>query len=84
LKNISQSDEKLLMYVQNVIEKAHIAKGGDIYGHGISIARTAELLGVNQWDLMSFVGKTRIADKEEVPKDITKRLTFAKKLFKSP
>ncbi|HME87305.1 MAG TPA: hypothetical protein VKE88_02740 [Candidatus Nanoarchaeia archaeon] len=78
---ISETDEKLLLYVQNVIDKAHIVKGSSIYGQGISIGRAAEILGINQWDLMSFVGKTRIADREPIT-DVKKRLAFAKKLFK--
>ncbi|MBN2420788.1 hypothetical protein JXB27_00755 [Candidatus Woesearchaeota archaeon] len=82
LKEIAQTDDKLLMFIQNVIEKANVVKGSKIHGHGISIAKTAEILGINQWDLMSFIGKTRIPDKEEIAGDITKRLSFAKKLFK--
>ena len=81
---ISKTDQKLLMYVQSVIEKAHIVKGSSIYGQGISIGRAAEVLGINQWDLMSFVGKTRIADREEPITDVKKRLSFAKKLFRVP
>lgn len=82
LKEISQTDDKLVMFIQNVIEKANIVKGSSMYGHGISIAKAAEIFGTNQWDLMSFVGKTRIADREGESGDITKRLSFAKKLFK--
>ncbi len=81
-KTIAQSDDKLVMYVQNVIEKAHISKGGSIYGHGISLGRVAEMLGVTQWDLMSFIGKTKIADNEQIFVDAKKRLEYAKKLFK--
>ena len=80
-KQISQKDERLWMYIQNVIEKASVVKGSNIYKHGISVGRVAELLGISQWELMSFIGKTRIADEEAIT-DVTKRLTFAKKLFK--
>jgi hypothetical protein len=81
-EEISKRDEKLLMYINSVIEKANIVKGSKIYGHGISIGRTAELLGLNQWELMSFVGKTRIADTEDSITDISKRMSFTKKLFR--
>jgi len=81
-KQIYENDEKLYMYIQNIIEKANIAKGTKVYEHGISIGRVSEILGISQWDLMSFVGKTRIADEEGLTPDISKRLSFAKKLFK--
>ncbi len=79
---ISEKDEKLPLYIKSVIEKANIVKGSRLYSHGLSIARTAEMLGVNQWDLMSFVGKTRIADEEYVPTDVAQRLEFARRLFR--
>lgn len=83
-QQIHENDEKLYMYIQNIIEKANIAKGKKVYEHGISIARVSEILGISQWDLMSFVGKTRIADEEKGITDINKRLAFAKRLFKVP
>lgn len=81
-KQISQRDEKLLMYVQHVTEKANIVKGSKLYSAGISLGTAAKILGTNQWDLMSFVGKTRIADEEGDIRDVKKRLAFARKLFK--
>lgn len=82
LQQISERDEEMYLHIQRVIEKANVVKSGKIYSHGISMGRAAEILGVNQWELMSFVGKTRIADKEEDIADINKRLNFAKKLFR--
>ncbi len=84
LKQLSESDQRIVMYVQQVIEKAHIVKGGNLYRHGISMGRAAEILGVNQWDLMSFVGKTRIADEDGILGKVNDRLSFSKKLFKVP
>ncbi|HIH39378.1 TPA: hypothetical protein HA219_01480 [Candidatus Woesearchaeota archaeon] len=81
-RQIHENDEKLYMYIQNIIEKANIAKGTKVYEHGISAGRVSEILGISQWDLMSFIGKTRIADEEGLTPDISKRLSFAKKLFK--
>ena len=80
-RQIHENDEKLYMYIQNIIEKANIAKGTKVYEHGISIARVSEILGISQWDLMSFIGKTRIADEEGLAQNISGRLSFAKKLF---
>jgi hypothetical protein len=80
---IVKLDERLPWHVQLVIEKAHIVKGSNLYRHGLSIGRVAEILGISQWDLMSYIGKTRIADKEKAPVDIKGRLNFARKLFGS-
>jgi len=83
LKKISDTDQQLFMYIQRVIEKANVVKGSNLYKHGISLGRASEILGISQWELMSFVGKTRIADEEKIT-DVTKRLSFAKKLFGIP
>lgn len=84
-KQISEKDEKLFMYIQGVVEQAHIVKGSKLYEHGLSIGRAAEILGVPQWELMSFIGKTRITDEEPLPlTDITARLNFTKRLFRVP
>jgi len=84
LGEISKTDEKLLMYIQNIIEQANIVKGSKVYRHGISLGRVSEILGISQWELMSFIGKTRITDEEGMTPNIGSRLAFAKKLFKVP
>ncbi len=81
-KQVSEKDEKLHMYIKSIVEKAHIVKGSRLYSHGLSVARTAEILGVNQWDLMSFIGKTKISDDQYSPGDVAQRIGFTKKLFK--
>jgi hypothetical protein len=81
MKNISKEDTKLKLYIQEVIEQAQIKKGSKLYDHGISMAQAASLLGISQWDLMNYVGKTKISDtfKEAVP--VMKRLKFTRGLF---
>ena len=68
LKHIGRIDDKLKLYIDDVLDKAKIVKGSTLYEHGVSIGRAAELLGISQWELMSYVGKTKIIDryKEEV------------------
>jgi hypothetical protein len=58
-----------------------ISKGSRLYEHGISIGRTAKLLGVSKWDLMQYAGKTGI---HEVVSGINvgERIKYAKSLFK--
>jgi hypothetical protein len=81
-KQISERDERLWMYIQNVVDKANIVKGSSLYKHGLSIARVSEILGINQWDLMSYIGKTRISDEDTEVTDYKTRINFTKRLFK--
>lgn len=62
LENISNIDKKLKEYVHDVLLKAKITKGSRLYEHGISLERTAYLLGISQYELMEYTGKTHIAD----------------------
>ena len=78
---ISKIDSKLKLYIEEVIRQAQIKKGSQLYKHGISLARAAEILGISQWELMNYIGHTKIMD-IEVKVDIKSRLEFARELFK--
>jgi AraC-like DNA-binding protein len=79
--SLLKADERLGTFIQEIIEQAEIKKGSKLYDHGISIARSAEVLGISQWDLMSYVGKTTIT--EAAPVDVKKRIEFARSLFRA-
>ena len=79
---ISTIDTKLKLYIEEVINQAQIKKGGKLYAHGISIARASEILGVSEWELMNYKGKTRIVDRFEEEPRVKNRLFFARGLFK--
>lgn len=82
-KVIHKADSKLKFYIQEVINKSHIKKGSRIVDHGISLARAAQIMGVSQWELMTYVGKTKIMDSEDVKKSLVRRrLNFARSVFK--
>lgn len=82
-KAISNLEHKLGKYITEVLNQAQIKKGGKIYAHGISTGRAAELLGVSTWELMSYIGYTKIVDANPlVTKKVKARLELAKKLFK--
>ncbi len=76
---INKIDTKLKLYIEEVISKAKVKKGSKLHEHGLSIARTAEVLGISQWELMNYVGKTTISTVDGV--DVKTRLNFARKLF---
>ncbi len=77
---ISKIDSKIDLYVQEVINQAQIKKGSRLCEHGVSCAQSAEVLGISQWDLMDYLGKTKII--EYAPGiDIKSRMKFARRLF---
>ena len=81
LRNISKQDEKMKLYIQQVIERSKIKKASKLHEHGISIARTAELLDLSQWELQSYIGKTI----REIPHDgmtVRERLQKTRALIK--
>ncbi|MBI4016708.1 MAG: hypothetical protein HY363_03370 [Candidatus Aenigmarchaeota archaeon] len=77
---IKKSDQKLALYIEEVLAKARIKKGSKIHEHGISIARAAEMLNISQWELANYIGKTTIP--EAVGKTVKERLAFARKHMK--
>ncbi len=78
---IKSVDAKMKLYIQEVIDKAKIKKGSKLHEHGLSIGRTAEILGITKWELMNYVGKTQMPDIEEGV-DVKKRLEFARNIFR--
>ncbi|MEK6926773.1 MAG: hypothetical protein AABW50_05855 [Nanoarchaeota archaeon] len=53
---------RLRRYIQEVFSKASINKASRIYEHGISMEKTAKLLGISMWELASYAGQTGISD----------------------
>ena len=79
-KQIRQVDEKLKVYVQEVLDRARIKKGSKLHQHGISVAKAAEILGLTQWELQDYVGKQKYFDIKEIP--TRQRLKTAREIFK--
>ena len=79
LRDIARCDSRLKLYIQEVVRKARIKKGSKIHEHGISIARSAEILGISQWELQEYVGQTAPAYLPGIP--LRERLKLARGLF---
>lgn len=82
LAMIGKVDETFGNYVTEVIEKAKIKKGFAVYEHGLSVGRAAELMGVSPWELMDYLGQTKLVD--EMPMmtiPVSERLETARKIF---
>ncbi|MBW2967526.1 hypothetical protein KY362_03495 [Candidatus Woesearchaeota archaeon] len=84
LEFIAAVDKQFRLYVDKAIEKARVKKGSRLHEYGISIARAAQLLETGRWELMSYVGKTRIHDEEDMLTGVVQRLDFARSLFARP
>ncbi|MCP3684880.1 MAG: hypothetical protein GY861_19635 [bacterium] len=82
LKFISRKDSKLRIYIEEVVRQAEIKKGTGLFAHGISVAQASFLLGISQWELMNYIGKTRITDEFPEGMNVQKRLDFARGIFK--
>lgn len=61
-KKIEGVSGSLKKYIKDVFNKARINKASRIYEHGISMEKTAKLLGITLWDLASYSGQAGIAD----------------------
>jgi len=56
-KSVSKLSGKLKGYIQDVFRKAEINKASKIYEHGISMEKTASLLGITMFELASYAGQ---------------------------
>ncbi len=61
-KYIDRLSGKLKEYVQDVFRKAQINKASKIYEHGISMEKTAGLLGVTMYELALYAGQANVLD----------------------
>ena len=81
-EEIKKSDNGMRKYIQEAFQRAQIKKGTKIYSQGISLSRAAELLGLSQWELMQYVGRTNYPEDQYVMKDVKEKLAFTRKLFR--
>jgi len=61
-KTITSISINLKPYIQEVMRKASINKASKIYEHGISMGRTAKMLGITQWELSEYSGQKSIPE----------------------
>ncbi len=81
-KAISKLSGKLKKYVQEVFRKASINKASRIYEHGISMEKTAKLLGISMWELADYAGQTGISDAPESKTlSVKERIKLVEEMF---
>ncbi len=81
-KSANEIAGRLKIYIKDVFRFAQINKASRIYEHGISRAETVRLLGITEWELAEYVGKTGIPDVSlSLTMPIKERINFTKRLF---
>ncbi len=79
---IGKVSGRLKIYIQDVFRKASINKASKMYEHGISMEKTAELLGITLFELASYTGQKDLP--HPVPEKITdvrSRIKLAVEMF---
>ena len=79
LRGIMKLDAQFSEHVGTILRKAKIVKGSQMYEHGISPGRAAEILGITKWELMRKIGGMDEPNIET--RDVKSRYNFAKKIF---
>lgn len=80
---IDHLSSNLKGYIEEVFRKAMINKASRLYEHGISLQKTAELLGITPWELSEYAGTTGIGEVDlSVTLDIKSRIERTLNLFK--
>ncbi len=79
--NISKFETKFGMYISEVLNHARIKRGGRIYEHGFSIGSTAKLLGISNWDLLNYLGETKLGNLEKTYISTKDRVATARRIF---
>jgi hypothetical protein len=74
---------RLKDYIKEVFRRSRINKASRIYEHGISMEKTAKILGVSIWELAEYAGTTGISDVDlSVTMPIKNRIKIAEDIFK--
>lgn len=61
-KTLASISINLKPYIKEVLRKAAINKASKIYEHGISMGKTAKMLGITNWELSEYTGQKNISD----------------------
>jgi len=78
---IEKISGRLKEYIQDVFRKASINKASRLYEHGISMEKTASLLGVSLFELAGYAGERGHIGGAETNVDINQRIKLAMEMF---
>jgi hypothetical protein len=70
-------------YISDVFRRAKVNKASRIYEHGISMEKTAKILGISLWELAEYAGRTRVGDVNlSVTLPIKQRIKYVEEIFR--
>lgn len=83
-KSVGNISGDLKKHIQEIFRKASINKASKIYEHGISMEKTAKLLGISMFELASYAGqKEEVFESPQIKGvDINSRIKTAMEIFK--
>lgn len=78
---VRKCDAKVKVHLQDVMHAAKIKKSASLLKKGLSIGQAAGLMGLSNWDLQQYVGKTTFMDQHTERKSAINRLKMAMRVF---
>ena len=83
-KSLMKVSGSLKKYIQDIFRKASINKASRIYEHGISMGKTANLLGITMFELASYAGQREEISEAPIVKgiDVKSRIKLAMEIFR--
>ena len=62
MEALESSSINIKPYIENVMRNAAINKANKLHEHGLSLEKTASLLGITRWELADYIGQKRTND----------------------
>jgi hypothetical protein len=81
-KEINNLSGNLKNSIEDVFRKASINKASKIYEHGVSLERTAKLLGISTWELQGYSGQKSFQEESLGKISTKKRIKITEDFFK--
>ena len=78
---IQRCDARVKEHLADVMQAARIKKGTLLLERGLSIGQAAGLMGLSNWDLQYYAGKSAALDQHDEKIPGSKRVAMALKLF---
>ncbi|MFA5126144.1 MAG: hypothetical protein WC462_04030 [archaeon] len=74
IQSITNIDNELGNFAQNIYDKAKVKQASLAYSYGLSIEQSSALTGADQKELQSYIGFTTMHDDEPETKNISQRV----------
>lgn len=83
-KSLMKVSGDLKKYIQDIFRKASINKASKLYEHGLSMEKTADLLGITMFELANYAGQKESVSEIPIRKGISTkaRIKTAMEMFK--